>query len=58
MENVSGTSPHAHRPALLAHDSHEDYRWEFQQTAEFDDRRYIALDEHGDEIESTEIGDF
>jgi hypothetical protein len=44
--------------AQLAYDEHGDYKWEYHQTAEFDDRRYITLDDHGDEIEGTEIGDF
>ncbi len=48
----------AEEAAERAYDSHEDYRWEFRQTAEFDDRRYVTLDDQGDEIDATEMGDF
>jgi hypothetical protein len=42
----------------LACDEHAAYRWEHHQTAEFDDRLYVALDDQGNEIEGTEISDF
>lgn len=48
----------AEAAAELARDNHEDYQWEFNQTAEFDARFYVTLDENGDEIESTHVGDF
>jgi hypothetical protein len=44
--------------AQLARDSHEYYDWEFNQTVEFDARLYVTLDKNGDEIESTQVGDF
>jgi len=44
--------------AELASESHNDYTWVHQGTAEFDDRTYITLDANGDEIESTQCGDF
>jgi hypothetical protein len=44
--------------AELARDNHGDYRWEYEQTAEFDDRTYVTLDANGDEIEGTQVGDF
>ncbi|HVN01679.1 MAG TPA: hypothetical protein VMT68_15860 [Caulobacteraceae bacterium] len=44
--------------AELAQDNHDDYKWEYAHTAEFDDRFYVTLDADGDEIESTRVGDF
>jgi hypothetical protein len=44
--------------AELARDNHEDYKWEYDQTAEFDDRFYVTLNAHGDEIEATRVGDY
>jgi len=44
--------------AELAMDNHEDYKWEYDQTAEFDDRLYVTLDENGVEIDETQCGDF
>jgi hypothetical protein len=43
--------------AQLAADEPEAYRWEYQQTAEFDARMYVALDDNGDEIDGTEVDD-
>ena len=48
----------AEEAAELARDNHEDYKWEYDQTAEFDDRFYVTLDAQGDEIEETRVGDF
>jgi hypothetical protein len=48
----------AEEAAELAQDNHNDYRWEYEQTAEFDDRTYVTLDPNGDEIEATQVGDF
>jgi hypothetical protein len=48
----------AEEAAQLARDGHEYYDWEFHQTAEFDARLYVTLDKNGDEIESTQVGDF
>lgn len=44
--------------AELAMDNHGDYKWEHQQTAEFDDRLYVTLDNNGMEIDETQCGDF
>jgi hypothetical protein len=44
--------------AQLAYDDHSAYTWTYHHTAEFDNRCYIALDDQGDEIDGTEIGDF
>jgi hypothetical protein len=43
--------------AQLAADEPEAYRWEYQQTAEFDARLYVTLDDNGDEIDATEVDD-
>lgn len=48
----------AEAAAQVARDCHEYYDWEFRQTAEFDARLYVTLDENGDEIDSTQVGDF
>ena len=44
--------------AELARENHGDYKWEYDQTAEFDDRLYVTLNDDGDEIEGTLVGDF
>jgi hypothetical protein len=44
--------------AELARENHGDYKWEHDQTAEFDDRLYVTLNDDGDEIEGTQVGDF
>jgi hypothetical protein len=41
----------------LARENHGDYKWEHDQTAEFDDRLYVTLDDDGN-IEATQVGDF
>jgi hypothetical protein len=43
--------------AALAREKHGDYKWEHDQTAEFDARFYVTLDADGDEIEATHVGD-
>ena len=43
--------------AELARESHGDYKWEHEQTQEFDDRFYVTLDADGAEIEATHVGD-
>jgi hypothetical protein len=48
----------AEAAAALAQDNHGDYKWEHDQTAEFDARFYVTLDANGVEIERTHIGDF
>ena len=48
----------AEEAAELAETNHEDYKWTYDETAEFDDRFYVTLDENGEEIESTRTGDF
>jgi hypothetical protein len=48
----------AEEAAELASDNHGDYSWEHHSTAEFDDRLYVTLDDDGDEIEATQVGDF
>ena len=48
----------AEEAAELARYNHDDYKWEHDQTAEFDDRFYVTLDADGGEIESTRVGDF
>ncbi|MEO8925565.1 MAG: DUF1778 domain-containing protein [Caulobacteraceae bacterium] len=48
----------AQEAASLARDNHGDYRWGHRCTPEFDARLYIALDDNGNEIEETQIGDF
>ena len=47
----------AAQAAELAREKHGDYKWEHDQTAEFDDRFYVTLDADGDEIETTHVGD-
>lgn len=47
----------AAQAAELAQDNHGDYKWEHDQTAEFDARFYVTLDARGREIESTHVGD-
>ena len=44
--------------AELARENHGDYKWEHDQTAEFDDRLYVTLNDEGDEFEGTQVGDF
>jgi hypothetical protein len=44
--------------ARLAEANHSDYKWEHDQTAEFDARVYYTLDAQGREIERTMVGDF
>jgi hypothetical protein len=44
--------------AELARENHGDYKWEHEQTQEFDDRLYVTLDSEGNEIEGTQVGDF
>jgi hypothetical protein len=48
----------AEEAAELANENHADYTWEYHQTAEFDDRLYITLDDDGLEIDGTQTGDF
>jgi muconolactone delta-isomerase len=48
----------AARAAELAERNHGRYKWVPDQTAEFDARLYVTLDENGREIESTQVGDF
>ncbi len=43
--------------ARLAEGAHADYKWEHDQTREFDARYYVALDERGNEIEASRTGD-
>jgi hypothetical protein len=47
----------ATQAAQLACDNHGDYKWEHEQTAEFDARFYVTLDAEGREIEATHVGD-
>ncbi len=46
------------KAAELARENHGDYKWAYDQTAEFDDRLYVTLSDDGDEIEGTQVGDF
>lgn len=48
----------AEEAAMLARENHGDYKWEHDQTLEFDDRYYVALDENDEQIEATRTGDF
>ncbi len=48
----------AEEAAVLARENHTDYRWEHSSIQEFDARLYVTLDDAGDEIEHTQIGDF
>lgn len=48
----------AEEAAELANDSHSDYRWRRNGKAEFDARLYVTLDAEGNEIDSTQCGDF
>jgi hypothetical protein len=48
----------AEEAALLADDDHGRYKWKHAGTHEFDARLYVTLDENGDEIEETQVGDF
>ena len=43
--------------ARLAERNHGDYKWEHDQTREFDARYYAALDEDTNEIDATRTGD-
>jgi hypothetical protein len=47
----------AEEAARLAEEEHGDYKWEHDQTREYDARYYVALDEGGNEIEETRTGD-
>jgi hypothetical protein len=47
----------AEEAARLAGANHGGYKWEHEQTAEFDARYYAALDDDGAQIEATRIGD-
>lgn len=47
----------AREAAELANDFHEDYQWQANGVCEFDSRCYVTLNENGDEIEETLIGD-
>jgi hypothetical protein len=51
-------APDAAKAAEIARSAHSFYEWEPKQTAEFDARLYVALDEDGNEIEETQVGDF
>ncbi len=46
------------KAAELARDNHGDYKWEHRCTPQFDARLYVALDDDGNEIEETQVGDF
>jgi hypothetical protein len=48
----------AEEAAELARENHGDYKWEYDQTAEFDDRYYVTLDEQQEPIEATRVGDY
>ena len=48
----------AEEAALLANDNHGDYKWERRFTQEFEARLYVTLDDAGNEIEETQVGDF
>jgi hypothetical protein len=48
----------AEEAAELARENHEDYKWEYDQTAEFDDRYYATLNAEGEPIEATRVGDY
>jgi hypothetical protein len=48
----------AEEAAELASENHGDYKWEHSFTQEFDARLYVTLDDAGNEIEETQIGDF
>jgi len=56
VAEVEAASPEA--AAELARERHGDYKWEHEQTAEFDARLYVTLDENGEGIEATRVGDF
>jgi hypothetical protein len=51
-------APDAAKAAEIARSAHGFYEWAHKQTAEFDARLYVTLDEEGDEIEATQVGDF
>ena len=48
----------AEEAAELARYNHDDYKWRYDQTAEFDDRYYVTLDEQQEPIEATRVGDY
>jgi hypothetical protein len=48
----------AEEAAQLADEDHGSYKWEHSGTQEFDARLYVTLDENGDEIEATQVGDY
>ena len=48
----------AEEAAELARENHGDYKWEYDQTAEFDDRYYVTLDAQQEPIEATRVGDY
>ena len=48
----------AEEAAELARENHGDYKWEHDQTAEFDDRCYVTLSADGVTIEVTRVGDY
>ena len=44
--------------AQEARDNEYDCRWSDPNTITFDARNFVTLDEHGEEIAETEVGDF
>ena len=44
--------------AQLAHDDPDEYHWEAEGAQEFDARKYLTLDESGEEIEDSRAGDW
>lgn len=48
----------AKEAAELARYNEDDYVWEHQGVRTFDARGYITLDDKGDEIDGTQVGDF
>jgi hypothetical protein len=47
----------AEHAAELAKENHGDYKWEHDQTVEFDARYYVTLDDDNAQIEASRTGD-
>jgi hypothetical protein len=56
VAEVEADDPHS--AALIAYSGKADIAWRKQRVTEFDARRIVTLNEHGEEIESTAQGKF
>jgi hypothetical protein len=56
IAEVEADSPE--EAARRANDEEELFEWRDRSVAEFDARLFVTIDDEGDEIESTQCGDF